>query len=342
MRSATARALSLGLLLAAGCKPSPHRPDAQIDAPPEIDAFQPAWWTPEPGEILDWDIQLARTPFDVTTTQRAMYMIDLFDAVPEATMLDYGDGGPLLTVPAGAHATAIAQLHATTPRTFVVCHVNTGAIRLDDPDAMKFPGYAANPPNRPTTPATGSVIGWSTSDTDLDERFIDTGLAARSKVLPLVDKRFELAKQIGCDAVAASHNDAVAYEGSSGGHGFADITPEVIETWAAEMTTRAHTRVLSVGVRNARQQTIDAEVAVYDWALVDRCGEQDGDCELQRPFINLHKAVFAVEYTLDQDGNPNNPDIVCGRHGGAAMITGGIIKTAALDSTPPMRCPVAP
>jgi hypothetical protein len=200
MRSATARALSLGLLLAAGCKPDPFRPDAgPADVADPPDAPEKPWWTPEPGEYPDWDIQLDRTQFDVTT-RRGVYVIDLFDAVPAPTMLDYGDGTPVM-VPAGVHATAIAALHATTPRTMVVCHVNTGAIRLDrEPDAVKFPGYKPTPPgvpNNPTTPDAGSVIGWSIMGGDVNERFIDISPAARSAVLPLIGKRFDLAKQIG-------------------------------------------------------------------------------------------------------------------------------------------------
>jgi len=201
---------------------------------------------------------------------------------------------------------------------------------------MKFPGYEANPPNRPTDPVAGSVIGWSTTMTGLNERFIDVGAAARAMVLPLVDKRFELAKQIGCDAVAANHNDAVAYEGSDG-HGFAPITPSVLDSWADEMTMRAHTREISVGTRNSPQQSIDVDAAAYDWTLVDRCGEFD-ECDKFRPFLNRRKAVFAVDYDLDFDGMPNTMAIVCGKQT-AAGITGGIVKTAALDSASPTRCP---
>src|SRR3954463_10476443 len=122
MRSDSVRALILGSALVAGCQPSPQRPDP---APP--------WWQPAPGEAADWDIQLAATPFDISAA-RAMYTLDLWDAVPAATTLDYGDGAPL-AVPAGKHPGAIAELHARTPPAIVVCQIGTGAIRLTDPDA---------------------------------------------------------------------------------------------------------------------------------------------------------------------------------------------------------------
>src|SRR5262245_11033617 len=100
MLSAPARAL-LALALVAGCKPEPHYNDAQ---PP--DAGNP-WWSPKPGEAADWDIQLKAMNFDVSMT-RAMMVIDLWDAVPAATMLTYADG--VLAVAAGVHPMAIGTL----------------------------------------------------------------------------------------------------------------------------------------------------------------------------------------------------------------------------------------
>ena len=95
-----------------------------------------------PGVARNWDVQ-STAPFDLTAP-RAMYDLDLWALVPATTMLDYGDGDPV-TVPAGVLAGKIAELHARTPRTVVICHVDTGAIRLSDPDARKFPGYEASP-----------------------------------------------------------------------------------------------------------------------------------------------------------------------------------------------------
>lgn len=332
MRSATARALSLGILLVAGCKPDPFRPDAGPPDAPDIDAPEYPWWTPEPGEIRDWDIQLAKTPFDVMATKRAMYIVDLFDAVPAATMLDYGDAMPL-TVPAGVHAGAIAQLKNTTPPTLVVCHVNTGALRLNEPDAMKYPGYQANPPDDPATPAPGSVIGWSVGG-DPAERYIDIRPAARTKVLPLIEKRFDLAKSSGCDAILAAHNEALIIETSTG---FPAVGIDGNKSWMEALAAAAHARILSIGIRNSVPQSTDVDAQAFDWTLIERCGE-DGMCNLQRAFLNQHKAVFAVDYTVDVDGNATDQTNLCTKQA-EGMIAGGIIKTPALDSTPPVRCP---
>lgn len=336
MLSAPARALLLlGFVLVAGCKPDPFRPDAGPplpDAPPPDGP--PPWWQPVPGEAADWDIQLAASPFDVSTP-RAMYTIDLWDAVPSVQTLDYGDGTPV-TVPAGANAGVIAQLQGQTPPAIVVCHVGTGAIRLDDPDAVKFRGYTATPPDRPDPLATGSVIGWSTPDGGPNERFIDIHETSRDAVVPLIAKRIELARAIGCDAIAAMHNDLHVYQNpGDAGHGFAEVMREEYMSWSRELATRAHAVELSIGPRTKSEIGIDELSMTYDWMMTDRCAEYE-NCTKVQEFINKQKAVFAIEYKLDEDGNPNTTTILCSKLG---TIRDAIFKTAALDSTAPERCP---
>ena len=325
MRSVPARALIFGFVLAAGCKPEPPRPDG---APP--------WWQPAPGEAADWDIQLspAATGFDVSMP-RAMYTIDLWDAVPAQTMLDYGDGSPV-TVPAGTHSGAIAQLRALAASPMVVCHVGTGAIRLDDPDATKFPGYQSNPPNNPTPPADGSVIGWSPTDTDPMERFIDLHEASRAIVAPLIGKRLELAKAIGCDAIASRYSDQRAYQANPG-LGFADLSTSEYASWSREIAGRAHALTLSIGLRAATAEGISNTAPIYDWLMLDRCAEHD-TCDPAKEYLNRRKAVFAIEYDLtEEEMKPNSVTASCSDLTRAG-ITDGIIKSAALDSTYHMRC----
>jgi hypothetical protein len=345
MASVPARALllgSLGFVLGAGCKPDPFRPDA---GPPR-DTAPPPWWQPNPGEAADWDIQLA-APFDVSMP-RAMYTIDLWDAVPAPTMLDYGTGTPgpaTVTVPAGALAGKIAELHARTPATIVVCHVGTGAIRLDDPDAVKFPGYVASPaspPNRPTPPAAGSVIGWSITVDDPNQRFIDIHESTRSIVAPLIGKRIELAKTIGCDAIAAEHNDLPIYEIDKGGpgHGFSPVPFTEYVSWSNELSSRAHDLKVSIGQRNGTGLETDATSLAYDWLMVDRCAEYNLGCAAARPFLNKRKSVFAIEYYKAEDEvSDNNTTALCGELTFRG-IEDGIIKTAELSSVPTVtRCP---
>src|SRR6188508_3425186 len=86
--------------LVAACKGDPVRPDAG----PTLDAYNPPWFHPTPGQIKNWDIQLA-APYDFAT-QRAMVIVDVWDMVPSARMLEYGDGDPV-AVPAGSQPTRI-------------------------------------------------------------------------------------------------------------------------------------------------------------------------------------------------------------------------------------------
>jgi Glycoside-hydrolase family GH114 len=316
-----------GLALAACGGGGSGGPDAApaIDAEPDATP-PPPWWQPKPGEARTWDIQLA-APID-TGTLRAAYELELWDLVPAATQLDYGDGDPV-DVPAGSLAGTIAALHGTTPPTIVICHVDTGAVELGRPDARKFPGYQASPPDRPTAPAPGSVIGWSTDHAD--ERFLDIREANRDQFAAIIWKRLDLAAQIGCDAVATDHNDMATSD-----PGFA---VGVLEqgTWFREVATQAHARTLSAGMKDANELPgqVDDLAPDFDFLTVQRCGEYQ-DCDTARPFINLHKAVLAIDYQLDANGGVD-PLIACPRQQNA-MISDGLVKDVALTSAFRVQC----
>jgi hypothetical protein len=322
--------LVLAFALVAGCKPDPYRPDA---APP--------YWKPKPGEYADWDIQLAAA-FDISPP-RKMYVLDLWAVVPAPTTLDYGDGAPV-TVPAGALATAISDLHTRAEPAIVVCHVSTGAIRLTDPDAAKFPGYAGGaPPDRPTLPGGDSVIGWSRDPAVPDERFIDIrDNDKRATVAARIGKRIELAKTIGCDAIAARHNDMIAYEGQDG-HGFVKVEYTEYVSWMTELAARAHDgKPIGIGVADGTSLTIADTSRLFEFLIEQRCGEPDRqDCEMTREFFNKSKAVFEIEYTIDVNGDPNNPEAVCGEVSAGGALD-GIVKSARLDSSFYMRCAAQP
>lgn len=288
------------------------------------------WWQPKPGETRDWDMQI-RAPFDVSA-ERSMYVLDLWSLVPSATMLDYGDGAPV-TVPAGALAGKIAELHARANRPVVICHVAMGAIRLSDPDAMKFPGYAASPPDRPDPPAAGSLIGYSTLDTlEPDERFVDLRTASRATLSALMEKRLDLAKMIGCDGVEP---DKVHNAQSDPGW---TISPTEQTSWFTDIAREAHERELSVGMKNGHTLAgqVDTLASRFDWMMIERCGEYQ-DCDQVRPFINLRHAVFAIDYTTDIDGLPQTSNGLC-QEQTLAMIQDGIIKDPALSSASRQQC----
>lgn len=327
---------SLVALVIAGCgggssTPDAAPPDAIVDAPPP-----PPWWEPRPGEARDWDVQL-HAPFD-TAAAHTMYMLDLWALVPAPTTIDYGDNDPV-AVPAGALAGTIATLHARTPPAIVTCFVETGMLDLGAPDARKFPGYEASPPNNPTAPKAGSVIGWSLDGEPVTDRFLDLRAAARATWGPLMTKRIELAKTIGCDAVVGDHNDTAFAGGVTGNLAGFMYTLDDQNAWYREVATETHDRKMSAGMKDAAEAPNQADdlAPVFDWILIQRCAEYD-DCDTARPFINLHKAVFAIDYDINQAaGTGIAPSIACPRQL-AAMIADGLVKSDALDATVRTQC----
>jgi glycosyl hydrolase family 114 len=286
MRSATSVVLvGLGLAACGDDGPPLTPPDG---APP------PPWWQPKPGEAANWDIQL-HSPFDITA-QRTMYELDLFDIVPADTKVDYGDGTPV-TVKAGALKTAIADLHAK--KTIVVCRVGTGAIRLDDPDAVKFPGYETSPPDNPTPPKPGSVIGWNTNDPNSPkERYVDIRTDKRGLWSKLLDKRFGLAKMIGCDAIDPDKSEQLHVDGSTIKPGW-DVDMATQISWDLEVAGKIHASAiqLSVGIHDGFFVADDTSILnAYDWALMERLVESLVCCDELRPYTLRGKAALEIEY----------------------------------------------
>jgi hypothetical protein len=300
-----------------------------------IDAAGPGWWQPKVGEAKNWDIQLTAELAQIdVSAPRTMYDLDLWALVPAPTMIDYGDGDPV-AVPAGALAGTLAALHARTPRPMVICHVETGALELSRPDARKFPGYPTDGkpvPDRPTTPATGSVIGWSAETPDL--RLLDIREASRSRWTSIMFKRFDLASQIGCDGVEPSHNNVVNY---SPGFDPAAGIPDSY-SWYREVAAQGHARRLSTGMKDGDGvpgQT-DMMADKFDWLMVERCGELEY-CDAARPFINLDKAVLAIDYNVNDTGGAQTSGVVC-QNQALAMIADGIFKDVALTKNVRTQC----
>lgn len=308
-----AAALAIGL---AGCGGGGHttQPDAMVG---------PTWWQPKVGEAKNWDIQLSGT-IDVSTP-RVMYDLDLWSLVPSKATLDYGDGAPVM-VPVGAQAGTIAQLHARTPAAIVICHVETGALEMGRPDAGKFPA---------------AVIGGTVPGLPM-AHFLDVSAAGRAKWSSIMFKRFDLARQIGCDGVEPAHNDVAAFTGT----GFT-IKPEESYSWYAEVATQGHLRMLSTGMKNGDETAgqVDTSADKFDWLMTERCGEFM-TCDAARPFINLGKAVFAIDYDHDSGDDstvPPTPPKPQGSAGvcmqqGLAMIADGLYKDVLLTSAVRTQC----
>jgi hypothetical protein len=259
----------------------------------------PEFWQPKPGDTPNFDVQLAGT-LDVSTP-RDMYTLDLWD-VATATTLDYG-GGMTVNVPAGPLAGRVAELRAAG--TIVVCHVEAGAIQLDDPDAARYPGHEATPPDRPTAPAANSVIGWSILN-DPNTRYLNLDPAARAMWRPLLFKRFELADQLGCDAVAVSWVDQIDA-------GFPSVNQQVVDTFQ-EIADELHRLKLSAGMHvktPAGWVHTGGFDSVYDFAIVERCAEFD-QCDAVRALEQADRAVFGIDFDSDGTTDRDNDQLIDG------------------------------
>jgi hypothetical protein len=318
------RALWFAMLAACGDDGSM---DVPIDAAP--DAYVIPWWTPEPGETSSWDIQLA-APYD-TSAPHGMYILDLFAVSPGGTFM-YGDGSTV-TVPAGPLAGTIEALHARAPRPVVICRVDTGTINLTDPDASKFPGYAASGYQAATPPAAGSVIGWSFYLQPM-RRFLDSRPVARTQWFPLILARYDHAKAIGCDGIMPDGNDTVRED-----TGF-ELVLEDQQAMYEESAAAVHARALSAGQRGnyLLGGQPDALADVFDWILPDRCSEFLS-CDFIRPYTNAGKAVFAIDHPRDEATMEGvSLSTMCNDYDRYA-IQDGLHKDVALSSAYRMECP---
>ncbi|MBA2543260.1 MAG: endo alpha-1,4 polygalactosaminidase [Deltaproteobacteria bacterium] len=295
MRSLHACGLvSLALAVGCGDDGEPLVPDGIPS-----DAFEPTYWTPAPGEAANWDIQLV-APFD-TSAARQMYLVDLWAITPGGT-IDYGNG-ETVTVPAGALTASLSDIKAGG---ILVCQVTVGAIRLTDPDAMRYPGFEATPPDRPTDPAANSVIGWSVIG-DANTRFLDIREAARTGWEATMYKRFQHAKDIGCDAV-----DAIWIDRNTGDYGFPLETigdQNDISLYYRDVVADLHAKEISAGYHSSTpigNLFSDQFSATYDFAVVERCAEFDV-CGEVMPFEQAGKATFGLDFlddgTTDRDGD---------------------------------------
>jgi len=307
----------------AGCGGGTSTPDATVT--------EPQWWRPTYGSVQNWDIQL-NPPFDVSSP-RTMYVLDLWDLVPLPMTLDYGDGTPIPVV-AGRLAGRVTELHARTPATVVICRVETGMLEMDRPDTAKFPDTAIGDAIPDSPPLAGRPHG----------KFLDIRATSRAAWAPVMFKRFDLARQIGCDGILPMHNDVGSYLKPTA----FTITSDDVLSWYTEVAKQGHDRMLSVGLHGGETfpTTYEQELDSFDWAMIERCGE-DMSCDLPAPFKRADKPVLALEYQTslpDPDGDPPTMAVdqtatVCVRQQQEKNgVTEGLLKDDQLSSAFRMPC----
>jgi hypothetical protein len=161
----------------------------------------------------------------------------------------------------------IDQLHGAGR--IVICYFSAGTFEDWRTDAGSFPAAALG----------NGVDGWP------GEKWLDTRNATVRQIL---SKRLDLAVQKHCDGVEPDNVD-----GYTNNPGF-PLTAATQLDYNRFFAGEAHTRSLSVGLKNDLDQVADLEPS-FDWALNEECSKYS-ECDMLAQFTKSHKAVFHAEY----------------------------------------------
>jgi hypothetical protein len=155
---------------------------------------------------------------------------------------------------------------------FVMCYFSAGSYEEWRMDADQFPPEVLG----------NAMEGWE-GETWLDIRRIDL-------LSPIMAARLDLAQEKGCDGV--DPDNVNGYENDTG----FPLTPEDQIAFNMYLSTEAHKRGLSIGLKNDLDQ-IPELVPYFDWVLNEQCFFYE-ECHLLLPFIEAGKPVFVIEYEV--------------------------------------------
>ena len=166
--------------------------------------------------------------------------------------------------------TVLAALHDSSIR--AICYVSVGSWEDWRPDASQFPA---------------AVIGadyamWS------GEKYLDIRAPV---VRALMEKRFDICKEKGFDAIEPDNMDVFEL-GAASGFPLTEADGIAYALWLAEA---AHARGLGIGQKNAAGIT-GAIQSSYDWALSENCYSEGNWCPTLAPYLDADKPVFMCEY----------------------------------------------
>ncbi|MFA6000861.1 MAG: endo alpha-1,4 polygalactosaminidase [Thermoleophilia bacterium] len=151
----------------------------------------------------------------------------------------------------------------------VTCYFSAGSYEKWRPDASGFtPGDLGN-----------TLEGWE------DEKWLDI---RSMNVKKIMQKRLDMAKQKGCDAVEPDNVDGYANDS-----GF-DLSASDQLEFNRFIASEAHGRGLSVGLKNDLDQVAQL-VEYFDFSVNEQCHEFD-ECDLLTPFVRAGKPVLNAEY----------------------------------------------
>lgn len=145
------------------------------------------------------------------------------------------------------------------------------------------------------------------------------------KVREVMEKRLEMARQKGCDAVDPDNVDG--YDNDNG----LELNRVDATAYVKWLARTAHAKNMAIGLKNAagiaRNVLQDVQFSVQE-----QCVETD-ECELYRPFANTGKAVLHIEYVDNwyaQDNDGLSIKDLCASQGESGFST--LVKLKQLDS----------
>ncbi|MFH1430785.1 MAG: endo alpha-1,4 polygalactosaminidase [Candidatus Uhrbacteria bacterium] len=165
--------------------------------------------------------------------------------------------------------TMINALHAKGRK--VICYVNVGTVEDWRQDASEFPE---------------AVIGDSYDEWE-GERWLD--IRQITLIGPIMGRRFDRAKEMGCDAIEPDNID-----GYTNDTGFRLRAADQLryDVW---LVGAAHNRGMSIGLKNDPEHAAILE-PYFDWAITEDCAAE-GWCDDMSVFTQKGKAVLQAEYT---------------------------------------------
>lgn len=158
----------------------------------------------------------------------------------------------------------------------VVCYVNAGAWEDWRPDASSYPDSVKG----------RALDGWP------GERWLDI---RRIDVLgPIIRERVGMCAAKGFDGVEFDNVDGYA---NDTGFALTEQDQLVFNRWLART---AHDAGLAAGLKNTLELAAELEPR-FDFAILEQCA-QYRECVLAAPFLDAHKPVLDIEYSLPREG----------------------------------------
>ncbi len=168
-------------------------------------------------------------------------------------------------------ASVVASLHRAG--SVVICYIDAGTWENWRPDASQFSAAVKGK----------AVGGWPT------EKWLD--IRQQARLAPIIRARLDLCKAKGFDGVDFDNVD-----GYTNATGFPLTASEQV-SYNVFLANEAHSRGLAVGLKNDLDQ-IPTLVPYFDWVLDEQCFQYQ-ECNTLLPFIQAHKPVMEVEYSLN-------------------------------------------